>query len=51
MKLTEDQTECLRVILEQGQNRFVTRSEALEIGQSLLAFYELLADNTGKTES
>lgn len=44
-KLTVDQTEDLRVILERGQSRPVESSEAIEVGQALLAFYEILADN------
>ena len=45
-KLTADQTESLRLILEHGQNRQVQSSEANEVGESLLTFYELLAEDS-----
>lgn len=44
-KLSVSQTEDLRVILEREQNRPVNPSEVIEVGQALLAFYEILADN------
>ena len=45
-KFSVGQTEVLRVILEREQNRSVEPSEANEVGQALLAFYEILADNS-----
>jgi hypothetical protein len=43
--LENDRIELLRRILERKQNRAVTYDEALEIGESLLTFYKVLADN------
>ena len=40
-----DKIECLRHILERQQSRVVTSEEATEIGESLIAFYELLGEN------
>jgi hypothetical protein len=39
----EDTIELLRTILESKQSRSVSYSEAQEVGDSLLCFYELLA--------
>ena len=47
-KLTLDQIECLRTILERRQKRQIASSEAAEVAQSLIDFYELLADRTAK---
>lgn len=41
-----ERIERLRVILEQEQGRPVPYSEALEVGESLISFYEVLADDT-----
>jgi len=49
-KLAADQIENLRVILEQKQKREISPSEAAEVGQSLIDFFELLADKTAKAE-
>lgn len=48
--LVASQIERLRIILEQKQKRTVTLNEAAEVGQSLIDFYELLADKTAKVE-
>lgn len=40
-----DRIEGLRLILERQQVKAVSREEALEIGDSLIAFYETLADD------
>ena len=49
-QLTEgNQIESLRLILEREQCRLVTYEEAQEVGDSLIAFYELLAENYGQT--
>lgn len=40
----DDRTEQLRVILEQQQGRAVTQEEALEIGESLMTFFETLGE-------
>jgi hypothetical protein len=45
-KLTADQTESLRQILEHGQNRQVSPTEANEVGEALLTLYELLAEDS-----
>jgi hypothetical protein len=39
-----DQFEHLRLILESEQRRAVTYSEAVEVGDSLLSFFQILAD-------
>lgn len=44
-----ERIERLRVILEQEQGRPVPYSEALEVGESLISFYEVLADDTEST--
>ncbi len=48
-KLKTDQIENLRTILESKQKRQIAYSEAAEVGQLLIDFYELLADRTAKT--
>jgi hypothetical protein len=50
-KLAADQIENLRIILEQKQKREISPSEAAEVGQSLIDFFELLADKTAKVEA
>jgi hypothetical protein len=42
-----DQFEHLRLILESEQNRPVTYSEAVDVGDSLLSFFHILADEGG----
>jgi hypothetical protein len=44
-----ERIERLRMILEQEQGRPVTYGEALEVGESLISFYEVLADDTEPT--
>lgn len=41
-----DKIEALRLILERQQLREVTYEEAREVGESLICFFEILADNT-----
>jgi hypothetical protein len=41
-----DRIESLRLILERQQHRSVTYFEATEVGESLIAFFELLAEET-----
>lgn len=41
-----DRIECLRLILEAEQGRSVTYEEALEVGESLICFFEVLADDS-----
>lgn len=36
--------ESLRVILEHEQSRHIPYEEALEVGESLISFFELLAE-------
>lgn len=40
-----DRVEDLRNILERQQSKIVTREEALEIGESLITFFELLGED------
>ena len=42
--LENDNVELLRLILEQEQKRTVRYDEAREIGETLICFFELLAD-------
>ena len=46
-----DRVEVLRLILECQQSRAVTREEALDIGESLIAFFETLGDEPEISES
>lgn len=39
-----DSIEALRLILERKQNREVAYEEALDIGESLVTFFEVLAE-------
>ena len=41
-----DRIEDLRLILEREQQRSISLAEAQEVGESLLAFFELLADDS-----
>lgn len=41
----EDQFEHLRLILESEQQRTVTYGEAVEVGDSLLSFFQILAED------
>ncbi len=41
-----DSTESLRLILEVEQGRPVTCEEAREVGESLICFFEVLADDS-----
>jgi len=41
-----DNIESLRCILESQQSRAVTYEEASDIGDSLIAFYEILGSET-----
>ncbi len=50
-KLATDQVESLRTILERKQKRHITSDEAAEVGQSLIDFFELLADKTARAEA
>jgi len=40
----DTEVEALRLILEQEQNRPVTCEEAQEVADSLISFFEVLAD-------
>jgi hypothetical protein len=40
-----DRIEDLRHILERQQSRIITREDAVEIGESLITFFELLGEN------
>lgn len=48
--LDAERVESLRLILEAEQNRPVTFEEALEVGQSLINLFKVLAD-TEQVES
>ena len=41
---TEDRIESLRKILEAEQHRRITYNEASEVGESLIAFFGVLAE-------
>ena len=41
----QEHIEALRLILEAEQGRTFTNEEALEIGQSLIEFFEMLAED------
>ncbi len=43
--LAADNVESLRLILEHEQSRPIAYDEALEVAESLLSFYELLAQD------
>jgi hypothetical protein len=40
----DDQIESLRLILEHEQNRSIEYTEAQEVGESLISFFEILAE-------
>ena len=40
-----DKIEALRLILENEQHKSITYGEALEVGESLLHFFEILAND------
>jgi len=40
--LAKERIEALRLILEREQSRCIDDAEVIEIGESLLTFYELL---------
>ena len=46
----DDRIESLRIILEREQHRSVTYSEAAEIGESLIDFFVVLADETHSSD-
>ena len=48
--LDAERIESLRLILEAEQCRPVTYEEALEIGKSLINFFEVLADDSQYVE-
>lgn len=41
--LPKETIEALRLILEREQSRQIDEAEVIEIGESLITFYELLA--------
>ena len=45
-ELEHDRIEDLRLILEREHQRSIRLTEAQEVGESLLAFFELLADDS-----
>jgi hypothetical protein len=50
-QITPSETiESLRVILEREQSRPVPYKEALEVGESLITFFELLAEDNEPPE-
>lgn len=48
--IDEDKVESLRLILEREQHKPVNSEEALEIGESLLSFFAILADDSPTLE-
>ena len=44
--LPKETIEALRLILEREQSRPIDEAEAIEIGESLLTFYELLGQQS-----
>lgn len=44
--LPKETIEALRLILEREQSRHIEEAEVTEIGESLITFYELLAQNS-----
>lgn len=46
-----DRVETLRLILERQQSKAVTREEASDIGESLIAFFEILGDESEALQS
>jgi hypothetical protein len=47
--LGSERIEQLREILEREQARPVSHEEALSVGESLVVFYEILAQDSGET--
>jgi len=47
----EDRVEQLQRILEREQKSEITYTEASEIGDSLIKFFEILADESDEIES
>jgi hypothetical protein len=43
---TNERINALRFILEREQGREVSYSEAVEVGETLLSFFEVLAEGT-----
>lgn len=48
--LPKETIEALRLILEREQSRHIDDAEVIEIGESLLTFYELLGQQSGLTD-
>jgi hypothetical protein len=44
--IPKEAIEALRLILEREQSREIDEAEVIEIGESLLTFYELLGQRT-----
>ena len=44
--LPKETIEALRLILEREQSRHIDEAEVIEIGESLLTFYELLGQQS-----
>lgn len=44
-----DEVEALRLILENEQKRVITYDEALEIGESLVSYFKILANQEDTT--
>ena len=45
-----DRVETLRLILEREQRKPVTYGEALEVAESLICFFEILADEAAPAD-
>lgn len=48
--LERNRIESLRLILEREQHRSVAYEEALEVAESLISFFEVLADSVGDVD-
>lgn len=47
--LEDDRVESLRLLLERQQQRAISYEEALDVGETLVNFFELLAENEADT--
>ena len=41
----DERVESLRILLEHEQNRSISHDEASEVGDALICFFEVLANN------
>lgn len=48
--IPKEAIEALRLILEREQSRHIEEAEVIEIGESLLTFYELLGQQSESSD-